>query len=95
MNALELMERIGGEVLGHKIRAVINGEIVVIARMEDTDWALTEQGQTLANQHSNEVAAEADAPKTRRSRKAEVVEASETTTTDSAAVELTEVAPEQ
>ena len=89
MNALELMERIGGEVLGHKIRAVINGEIVVIARMEDTNWALTEQGQELANQHSNEVAAEGKAP---RARKPKAVEA---TTEADAAVESTPVAPEQ
>ena len=91
MNALELMERIGGEVLGHKIRAVINGEIVVIARMEDTDWALTEQGQELANKHSNEVAES----KTSRPRKAKAVEVAETTEVADAAVESTPVAPEQ
>lgn len=91
MNALELMERIGGEVLGHKIRAVINGEIVVIARMEDTDWALTEQGQELANQHSNEVAA----PKAKGKSKAKAADAPETTIEADAAVESAPVAPEQ
>lgn len=68
MNALELMERVGGEVLGHKIRVVVDGEIVVIARMEGTEWALTEAGQTMANQKSNEAVAEAKPVKTRKSK---------------------------
>lgn len=87
MNALELMERVGGEVLGHKIRAVIGGEIVVIARMEGTDFALTEVGQTMANQHSNEVAEEA-ASKAAKPRKAKDVP------TEPVAVESVEVEPE-
>lgn len=85
MNALELMERVGGEVLGHKIRAVIGGEIVVIARMEGTDFALTEEGQLLANQHSNEVIAEAKAPRARKTKD---------TTSEPVAVESADVEPE-
>ena len=69
MNALNLMERLGGEILGHKIRAMIGGEIVVVARMEGTDWVLTEQGQTLANDHSNQVVTEQDS-KAAKPRKA-------------------------
>jgi hypothetical protein len=77
MNALDLMARLGGEILGHKIRAMVNGEITVIARMEGTDWALTEQGQELANLHSNMAAAEAAAPKTRK-KAAPAVESADT-----------------
>jgi hypothetical protein len=86
MTAIELMARLNGEVLGHKIRAVVNGEIVVLARMQDTGWTLTEQGQNLANEHSNEVAAEAKAPRTRKAKD---------TPTELVAVESVEVAPEQ
>jgi hypothetical protein len=70
MNALELMERLGGEILNNKARAIVDGEIVILARMNDQDWEFTEKGQSLANLHSNlavdEAAAEAAAPKTRK-----------------------------
>jgi len=66
MNAIELMARLSGEVLGHKIRAVVDGKTVVLARMVGADWEYTPEGQELANKHSNEVAAEAKAPRTRK-----------------------------
>ena len=72
MNALDLMARLGGEILGHKIRATIDGEIVVLAKLNDQDWDLTEKGQVLLNEHSNlavqeaAVVAEATAVKTRK-----------------------------
>jgi hypothetical protein len=66
MNALELMDRLSGQVLGHKIRATIDGKIVVLARMVDQDWVYTTEGQELANAHSNAAAEEAAAPKTRK-----------------------------
>lgn len=66
MNALDLMARLGGEILNNKIRANVNGDIVVIARLNDQDWEYTERGQELANVHSNQVVAEAAAPKTRK-----------------------------
>lgn len=87
MNALELMARLNGEVLGHKIRAVVGDEIVVLARMEGTGWTLTAQGQTLANEHSNQAAAEAEV-KSSRARKAKDVPA------EPVAVESADVAPE-
>jgi hypothetical protein len=87
MNALELMDRLNGQVLGHKIRATVDGSIVVLARMEGDGWTLTEQGQELANKHSNEVVAEA-AAKPVKTRKPKDVPA------EPVAVELADVEPE-
>ena len=81
MTALELMERLGGEILNNKVRATIDGEIVILARLNDQDWVFTEKGQELANMHSNlavdEAAAEAAAPKTRK-KAATAVESADT-----------------
>jgi hypothetical protein len=66
MNALELMERLGGEILNNKARATVDGEIVILARLNDQDWEFTEKGQELANLHSNLAVDEAGAPKTRK-----------------------------
>lgn len=85
MNALSLMERLGGETLNNKIRAIVDGKIVVLARMIGTEWEYTPEGQELANQHSNEAAAEAKAP---RARKAKDVP------TEPVAVESADVEPE-
>ena len=68
MTALELMERLGGEVLNNKIRVHIEGEIVIIARLEDQNWALTDRGILLANEHSNLAVAEATATKARKTK---------------------------
>ena len=59
MNALDLMARLGGEILAHKIRARIDGNIVILAKLEGQDWVLTDKGQELANAHSNMVVSEA------------------------------------
>jgi hypothetical protein len=67
MTALELMERLGGEILNNKIRVYIEGEIVIVARLEDQDWVLTDRGVLLTNEHSNLAAAEATT-KTRKSK---------------------------
>lgn len=66
MNALDLMERLGGEILNNKVRAIVDGEIVILARLNDQTWDFTDRGQELANLHSNLAAAEAAAPKTRK-----------------------------
>jgi len=66
MNALELMNRLGGEILNNKIRAVIDGNIVIVARLNDQTWDYTEKGLLLANEHSNLAVEEAAAPKTRK-----------------------------
>lgn len=66
MNVIDLMTRLNGEVLSNKIRATVDGKIVVLARMEGTDWVYTDEGQELANAHSNAAAEEAAVPKTRK-----------------------------
>ena len=68
MNALELMARLDGHVLGHKIRANVDNSVVVLARMEGDGWTLTEQGQELANKHSNEVVVESKVTKPRKAK---------------------------
>lgn len=78
MNALELMERLGGEILNNKARATIDGEIVILARLNDQDWEFTDKGQELANLHSNlavDEAAAADKPA--RKKAAPAVESSD------------------
>lgn len=85
MNALSLMERLGGETLNNKIRAIVDGKIVVLARLNGAEWEYTPEGQELANKHSNEAAAEAKAP---RARKAKDVP------TEPVAVESADVEPE-
>ena len=75
MTALELMERLGGEILNNKIRVYIDGEIVIVARLVDQDWVLTDRGILLANEHSNLAVADAAATPTKtRKKEATVVE---------------------
>lgn len=85
MTVIELMARLNGEVLGHKIRAVIGGEIVVLARMVDGGWVYTAEGQSLADAHSNEVAVESKAPRARKTKD---------TAPEPVAVESADVEPE-
>jgi hypothetical protein len=94
MNIHDLLARLGGEILSNKARAVIDGKIVILARMNGNDWVYTDEGQALANAHSN-AAAEETAAKPKRAKKASepVVEA-EPTPEATAAVELADVEPE-
>jgi hypothetical protein len=103
MNVHDLLERLGGEILSNKARATVNGKIVILARMNGDDWVYTDEGQELANAHSNAAAEEAVA-KPKRAKKATepVAEAepaaeptTEAPTTEApAAVESGDVAPE-
>jgi hypothetical protein len=61
MNVLDLLTRLGGEILSNKARAVVDGKIVVLARMNGNDWVYTDEGQALANEHSNAAVEEAAA----------------------------------
>ena len=75
MTVFDLMERLGGEILMNRIRAIIDGQIVIIATLNDQEWEYTEAGQALYNEHSNLTVAEA-ATKTRKT-KAQLVESVE------------------
>jgi crotonobetainyl-CoA:carnitine CoA-transferase CaiB-like acyl-CoA transferase len=87
MTALELMERLGGEILNNKVRATIDGEIVILARLNDQEWELTEKGQELANLHSNLVVDEAAAAKPTRKKAAPAVESEAAPVVDTPAAE--------
>lgn len=87
MNVLDLLARLDGEILSNKARAVIDGKIVILARMDGTEWVYTDEGQELANAHSNQAVAESEA-KTTRTRKAKDVPA------EPVAVESADVEPE-
>lgn len=74
MNVLDLLARLGGEILSNKARAVVDGKIVILARMNGNDWVYTDEGQALANEHSNAAVEEAavgeTAAKPKRAKKA-------------------------
>jgi hypothetical protein len=91
MNILELLERLGGEILSNKARAVVDGKIVILARMDGAEWVYTPEGQDLANAHSNAVVDEAAAKTAAKPARAKKAEA---TPEAPAAVELADVEPE-
>lgn len=88
MNVLDLMARLGGEILSNKVRATVDGKIVILARLTGEDWVYTDEGQELANEQSNQAVAEASDAKIVRTRKPK------DTTPDAVAVESSDVAPE-
>lgn len=92
MNVLDLLDRLGGEILSNKARAMVDGKIVILARMNGTEWEYTPEGQELANAHSNAAAEEA---KPKRAKKAaEAVVEAEPIIEAPVAVESADVAPE-
>ena len=93
MHPIELMERLGGEILNNKVRATTDGEIVILARLEGQVWEFTDKGQELANLHSNLAVDEAAAAAAKPARKktSAAVESSDAPA-DTSAVE-TEQAP--
>jgi hypothetical protein len=91
MNIHDLLARLGGEILSNKARAVVDGKIVILARMNGNDWVYTDEGQALANAHSN-AAVEETAAKPKRAKKApEPVVEAETTQEPPAAVESADI----
>ena len=48
MKPLELMKRLGGEALANKLRAKIDGKIVILARLEGENYVLTDAGFNIA-----------------------------------------------
>ena len=94
MNVLDLLARLGGEILSNKARAVVDGKIVILARMNGNDWEYTPEGQELANAHSNAVVEETAAKPKRAKKAPEPVAEAEPTPEAPAAVELADVEPE-
>jgi hypothetical protein len=93
MTVFDLMERLGGEILMNRIRAMIDGKIVIVAVLNDQEWEYTEDGQALYNEHSNLVANEA-ANKTTKARKKETAVVESVQSQDEIAIEI-EPTPEQ
>lgn len=94
MNVLDLLARLGGEILSNKARATVDGKIVILARMDGNNWVYTPEGQELANAHSNAVVEEAVTKPKRAKKAADPVVEAETTPEAPAAVELADVEPE-
>jgi hypothetical protein len=94
MNIHDLLARLGGEILSNKARAVVDGKIVILARMDGNDWVYTDEGQALANSHSNAAVEEAAAKPKRVKKAAEPLAEAEPTPEATAAVELADVEPE-
>lgn len=94
MTALELMDRLGGEIVMNRIRVEVDGKTEVVAVLNGTEWEPTERGIELLNEHSN-LAAEEDAkPSKSRKNKSAQVESGETQPEQESQAETTESAPE-
>ena len=78
MTALELMERLGGEIVMNRIRVAVDGKVEVVAVLNGNDWEPTERGTELMNLHSNLAAEEAKPTKAPRKSKQAQVESVET-----------------
>ena len=70
MTVFELMERLGGEIVMNRVRAMIDGQAVIVAILNEQEWEYTEAGQALYNEHSNLVVEEADATTAKTRKKA-------------------------
>jgi len=91
MNIHDLLARLGGEILSNKARAVVDGKIVILARMNGDDWVFTDEGQALANAHSNAAVEEAVAKPKRAKKAPEPVVEAEPTQESPAAVESADI----
>jgi hypothetical protein len=87
MTVFDLMERLGGEILMNRIRAIIDDKIVIVAVLNDQEWEYTEDGQALYNEHSNLVADET-ANRLTKTRKKEVEVVESTQPQDNIAIEI-------
>ncbi len=47
MSVLQLMKKLGGEVLANKVRANVNGKVVIIGRLINGEWEPTAEGAAL------------------------------------------------
>ena len=58
MKPIELMKRLGGEALANKLRAKIDGKIVILARLEGEEYVLTDTGFKVAAELNAKISAE-------------------------------------
>lgn len=72
MKPLELMKRLGGEALANKLRAKVDGKIVILARLDGHEYVFTDIGFNLAAELNSKPEPVEEAPKKKtvtRSRK--------------------------
>jgi superfamily II DNA or RNA helicase len=93
MTVFDLMERLGGEIVMNRVRAMIDDKIVIVAALNDQEWEYTEEGQALYNKHSNAAVEETAATST-KTRKREAVVVESVQSQDEIAIEI-EPTPEQ
>lgn len=48
MTPMELKEHLGGEFLANKLRANVDGKLVILARLVDNEYVFTDEGHGLA-----------------------------------------------
>lgn len=48
MKPLQLMKELDGYILANKIRATVDGKIVILARLHGDKWVMTDDGAKLA-----------------------------------------------
>lgn len=84
MSIYELIERVGGEIVGNTAQVRQGKDYIVIAKHNGVDFSYTEAGSKLANQFADEPKQEIlDDNKPRRGRKAKgLVLGSETALSD-------------
>lgn len=78
MNTLELMKALGGEVLANKARATVDGKVVILGRMIDNKWVITDEGAELAKKvnAATKPAQKAEAPAVKPASKTKARKAS-------------------
>lgn len=48
MKPLQLMKELDGFILANKIRATVDGKVVILARLHGDKWVMTDDGAKLA-----------------------------------------------
>lgn len=68
-----LLKAFDGEILANKARVKHNGKVEIIARLEGTEWVMTDKGSAIAAEYNStkpkeSTKAEAPAPKKRATK---------------------------
>jgi hypothetical protein len=62
MNVYDLVDKLGGEIVANRARAVVDGAVVVIGELKEKGLELTEEGVKLAEKHAAKAAPAKTAP---------------------------------